>query len=59
MRWEFTVFFCLFKLAYKIVLRSYGLNSNPTSEDDENSDIELMEVSIFSMNCILATFHLQ
>lgn len=52
-------FFCLLKLAYKIVLRSYGLNSNPTSEDDENSDIELMEVSIISMNCILATFHLQ
>lgn len=31
--------------AYKTVLHSYGLDSNPTSEDEENSDIELMDVS--------------
>lgn len=28
------------------MLHSYGLDSNPTSEDDENSDIELMDVSL-------------
>lgn len=31
-------------LAYKTVLHSYGLDSNPSTEEEENSDLELMEV---------------
>lgn len=31
--------------AYKVVLHSYGLNSNQASDEEENSDIELMEVN--------------
>lgn len=31
--------------AYKTVLRSYGLDSNPSTEEEENSDVELMEVN--------------
>jgi Nucleolin binding domain len=33
--------------AYKLVLRSYGLDSNPSSDNEEGSDadVELMEVS--------------
>lgn len=34
-------------LAYKTVLHSYGLDSNPEStEEEENSDLELMEVRL-------------
>ncbi|XP_055315332.1 nuclear valosin-containing protein-like isoform X1 [Sitodiplosis mosellana] len=29
--------------AYKTVLHSYGLDSNPSTEEEENSDLELME----------------
>lgn len=35
-------YFCI--TAYKTVLHSYGLESNPSTEDEENSDVELMEV---------------
>lgn len=34
---------CLY-IAYKTVLHSYGLDSNPSTEEEENSDLELMEV---------------
>ena len=35
-------------LAYKTVLHSYGLDSNPGSEiDDMGSDLEVMDVSIY------------
>lgn len=30
-------------LAYKTVLQSYGLDSNPSSEADANSDLEMMD----------------
>lgn len=40
----FLVRFFVVGIAYKTVLHSYGLDSNPSSEDDENSDLELMEV---------------
>lgn len=32
--------------AYKTVLHSYGLDSNPSSDDEANSDLEVMDVSI-------------
>lgn len=32
-------------LAYKTVLHSYGLDSNPSSDGDDNSDLEVMDVS--------------
>lgn len=38
--------FCII-IAYKTVLHSYGLDSNPSTEEEENSDLELMEVSLF------------
>lgn len=37
-------YFCKFT-AYKTVLHSYGLDSNPSTEEEENSDLELMEVN--------------
>lgn len=37
-----TLYLCI--TAYKTVLHSYGLESNPSTEDEENSDVELMEV---------------
>lgn len=30
--------------AYKSVLNTYGLEGSPMTEDDENSDVEVMEV---------------
>lgn len=40
------VFFSFYRIAaYKTVLHSYGLDSNPSTDDEENSDIELMDVS--------------
>lgn len=41
----FFPFICIEYAAYKTVLHSYGLDSNPSSEDDGNSDLELMDVS--------------
>lgn len=37
-------------LAYKTVLHSYGLDSNPSTEEEENSDLEMMEVSATMLN---------
>lgn len=37
----------LVEQAYKTVLHSYGLDSNPSSDDNEESDLELMDVSFF------------
>lgn len=36
--------------AYKTVLHSYGLDSNPSTDEEENSDLELMEVSCRVVN---------
>lgn len=36
----------LVEQAYKTVLHSYGLDSNPSSDENEESDLEFMDVSV-------------
>lgn len=46
--YNFMIFFPIIFSAYKTVLHSYGLDSNPSSDDNDESDIELMDVSVES-----------